>query len=429
LSVLLTYVALDNYLVENGKLGFIITQSVFKTVGGGQGFRRFELGDGTPIGVIAVDDMVEIQPFESAANRTAIVILQRGRKTKYPVSYNLWHKSISGQRIPERGTLQKAIAMCKIRQFVAQPVDASDITSTWITGKRRALQAVQKILGQSDYTGRAGVCTWLNGVYWLEVIEHKLGGPLLMVRNIVEGAKKEIEQIHTGLEPDLIYPLLRGRDVNRWLATPQAHILVTHEQSMGLKAIPEDDMKIRFPKTYTYLKGLKKQLLRRSGYRRYFKETDPFYSMFNIGDYTFAPYKVVWREQASRLTAAVASGQDHCVIPDHKLMLVPFDNKRAAHFLCAVLNSSPAQFVTLSYAVNIQMDTHILENVRAPRFDPKNTVHQQLAKLSQQAHKAAARGDAAQVQTLEAEIDQLAAQVWGLTQAELQEIQQSLAEL
>src|SRR5437870_12602713 len=30
-----------------------------------------------------------------------------------------------------------------------------------------------------------------------------------------------------------------------------------------------------------------------------------FYSIFNIGDYTFADWKVVWREQANGLTAAV----------------------------------------------------------------------------------------------------------------------------
>ena len=43
ISVLLTYVALDDYLKPTGRLGFIITQSVFKTAGAGQGFRRFRL--------------------------------------------------------------------------------------------------------------------------------------------------------------------------------------------------------------------------------------------------------------------------------------------------------------------------------------------------------------------------------------------------
>ncbi|HBY94687.1 MAG TPA: hypothetical protein DEP84_12125 [Chloroflexi bacterium] len=426
ISVLLTYVALDDYLKPDGRLGFVITQSVFKTAGGGQGFRRFQLGDGTPIGVVAVDDMVEIAPFEGASNRTAVVILQRGRKTKYPVPYNLWRKAARG-RIPEDASLEEAQTMSVIRQFVAQPVDENDLTSPWITGRRRALQAVKKVLGTADYKARAGTCTWLNGVYWLEVVT--VGPDLWVVSNLKEGSRKNIENVQVAIEPDLVYPLLRGRDVTRWQAVPQAHILLTHEADMGLKAVPEGTMAVQFPKTYTYLKRFEELLRQRSGYRRYFRETDPFYSMFNVGEYTFAPHKVVWREQASRLTVAVVSGENRSIVPDHKLMLVPFEEKAAAHYVCAVLNSSPAQFVTLSYAVNIQMDTHILENVNVPRFDSQNVLHCQLAALSERAHEATAAGDTTQVQAIEGEIDRLAAQLWGLTDEELREIQESLAEL
>ncbi|HAV43500.1 TPA: hypothetical protein DCX15_05740, partial [bacterium] len=68
--------SLDRYLKKNGRLGFLITQSVFKTGGGGKGFRKFMLPDGIPIQVLHVDDMVELNPFEGASNRTSVVILQ-----------------------------------------------------------------------------------------------------------------------------------------------------------------------------------------------------------------------------------------------------------------------------------------------------------------------------------------------------------------
>ena len=41
LSMLFVYSCLDNYLGEGGKLGFVITQTVFKTKGAGDGFRNF----------------------------------------------------------------------------------------------------------------------------------------------------------------------------------------------------------------------------------------------------------------------------------------------------------------------------------------------------------------------------------------------------
>ncbi|MDW8137323.1 MAG: hypothetical protein RMK61_02585 [Bacteroidota bacterium] len=72
---------------------------------------------------------------------------------------------------------------------------------------------------------------------------------------------------------------------------------------------------------------------------------------------------------------------------------------------------------------------HVLENIRIPRFDPSSPVHWRLAELSQAAHEAARQGDTARLQQLEAEIDQQAAQLWGLSDAELREIRASLREL
>ena len=156
----------------------------------------------------------------------------------------------------------------------------------------------------------------------------------------------------------------------------------------------------------------------------------PFYTMFAVGGYTMAPYKVVWREQADSLTCCVVGIIDSkAIIPDHKLMLVEAVNKDNAYFVCACLNSSLGQFVAKSYAVETQMDPHIIEHIRVPKFSPENKVHRELVALSEEAHAAAAAGDKATVADVEKRIDELAAEMWGLTKAELKEIQESLAEL
>ncbi len=166
-------------------------------------------------------------------------------------------------------------------------------------------------------------------------------------------------------------------------------------------------------KTYGYLNRCEAELYSRSGYRRYFSEDDAFYSMFNVSNYTFAPYKVVWREQVADLMVAVTEPLEaDIIVSDHKLMMVDFQNKDKAYYLCALLNSSP-----------------ILENVNIPQYDAANSTHRQLATLSQQAHVATVAGDMAKGKVIETEIDKLAAQLWGLTKAELQEIQKSLEEL
>ncbi len=442
LSVLMTYTVMDRLLKDRGRLGFVITQSVFKTGGGGQGFRRFRIPQGegqfTPLAVIHVDDMVDLNPFEGASNRTAVMILEKGKSTQYPVPYTVWRKA-KGARFTYESTLNEVLSATRRLNFVAEPVALQNPTSPWLTARPKALCAVRKILGRSDYEAHAGAYTGgANAVYWVEPVLERPDG-LWVVRNLTEGAKVKVDEVTEPIEPDLLYPLLRGRDVQRWNAEPSALILLTHEPGMRLKAIPDKEMQTRYPRTYGYLKRFEKVLRERAAFKRYFTrkdkngrtvETGPFYSMFDVGDYTFAPWKVVWREQASAMTASVVGGRDgKAVIPDHKLMLVDCTSEQEAHFVCACLNSSLGQFVARSYAVEIQMDPHILEHIHIPRYDPSNPVHRRLSELSQVAHEAARREDAAQLREIEAEIDRQAAVLWGLTEDELREIQQSLQEV
>jgi hypothetical protein len=56
-------------------------------------------------------------------------------------------------------------------------------------------------------------------------------------------------------------------------------------------------------------------------------------------------------------------------------------------------------------------------------------IHTRLAALSQQAHQLAASGDEAGLAALEAEVDEAAAELWGLTAKELTEIRRSLEEM
>ena len=81
-SMLFTYAAADHYLAKNGTLGFLITQEVFKSKGAGEGFRNFRLGARDTLKVIKAHDLVAVQPFEGAANKTAAIFLKKHGETK-----------------------------------------------------------------------------------------------------------------------------------------------------------------------------------------------------------------------------------------------------------------------------------------------------------------------------------------------------------
>lgn len=432
LSVLMLYVAADKYLKPKGKLGFVITQTIFKTEGGGAGFRRLKLGEGDSLRVLQVDDFSDIQCFEGAVNRTAVVIIQKGEAMRFPLhAYNYWRKREPGANVSTESDHAEAMELLTYAQWAARPIQKSNPTSPWITGRPRAVEHIENAGGKSAYQGRAGTCGWLNSVFWVQIVSTRPDGNLV-ISNLRDIGKIKVRNVSVTVEPDLIFPLLRGRDVGRWKAQPEYSILVPQDPAQLSRGFPINELQVRLPKTYAFLLNFEGPLRKRSGFRQYFNpELDPFYSMYNVGPYTFAPFKVVWREQSSVLTAAVVEAPKvgKIVVPDHKLMLCACENAEEAHHVCALLNSSPAQFIVKSYAIETSISTHVLNYVRIPKFNPKDKLHVRLAESSAACHAAAASASDSDLSALEAANDELVAQLWNLSAAELKDIQSSLADL
>ena len=95
--MLMLYAAADRYLKPGGRLGMVVSQTLFQSKGAGDGFRRFRLGkNGQSLRVLRVDDMSALKPFPGAANRTSTIVLEKGPATEYPVPYVKWTPGHSG---------------------------------------------------------------------------------------------------------------------------------------------------------------------------------------------------------------------------------------------------------------------------------------------------------------------------------------------
>jgi SAM-dependent methyltransferase len=416
LSILLTYTSIDAFLRDGGKLAFILTQSVLKTSGAGAGFRKFMISQ-IPLSVVAVDDLSRVEAFNGASTRAAVIVLQKGAKTQFPVPYSLWRRR--GKPIREDESLAEVEAKIKQIPLVAAPVNTAD--SAWLSGRKNAIQAVRKLVGKSDYHAHAGLYTGgANAVYWLDVIGHE--GDLLCVRNIVGGAKRSVKQVEALIEADFVYPLLRGRDVKRWQAQPTAHILMVQDVKKR-RGYDEHWLQTHYPRTYTYLAQFEDILRTRATFKRYFKPVEPFYSMFDVGDYTLAPVKVVWQGfGAKSMQAVVITAVDSKPIMTNQAMhpFIGLHDETEAHYLAACLNSVPFDYAVVSHTQaggKSFAQPGILKALRLPRYEGENPVHQQLATLSRQAHQGKPDNRA---------ISEYAAQVWDLSAQELADVHESL---
>ncbi len=433
LSMLFVYVCVDNYLRPGGRLGFVITQTVFKTKGAGDGFRRLRFGVVRPIYLkpVSVADLSEIQVFEGATNRTAIFVCEKQTtKFEYPVPYTVWR---GPGRIGQEEVWEDVLAKTTRHEFGALPVNPDLPTSPWLTAPADALLGIQKVIGQSKYKAYAGCCTWMNGVYWVDV-KQKLPNGDLLIENLWDVGKIKVDAVQTVIEADLVYPLLRGRDVKRWQAASSTHIILAQDPKTRA-GIPEGAMKRKMPKTYAYLRGFEDELRGRSGYKKYFKSSDPFYSMYNVGLPIQSKYKVAWTRVATDIRASVIEQSDveeKPVLPIETVVFIPCADRTEAHFVCAVINSSPWRFVVNSSSVLSSGgfgSPSILDKAEVPKFKPADPAHTHLAALSEQCHTAAALGDTAALADLQTQVDRAAAALWDITGPELAAIQQALDDM
>jgi SAM-dependent methyltransferase len=431
ISVLMTYVSIDKYLKSEGRICIVITQTLFKTVGGGEGFRRFRLGkNGTPFKVLQVDDMTDLQPFDSATNRTALFFCEKGGETKYPVEYHLFRKREKGS-ISIDLSWEEVQSKTKVSYLKAQSIDGTD-QGSWISARPKALKALKNVVGQAQYQAREGTNTGgANGVLWVQV--KKANTKLCTIENLNEIGKKEIVALKGDVETELIFPLLRGRDIQRWNANPSIQILLPQNLNDPAKAIDPKVIEKKYPKALQFLRNFEMALRDRALYKKYLEPQGvPFYGIYNIGPYTFARYKVVWSEVGQSVEAAVVASykSDHLgnkvVVPDHTVVTISLDDEKEAWYVCAMLNSCPSQFIVVGYVV-LHPSPHILKNIRIPKYDPKNETHGELARLSKQCHEKVPAGIS--VTDLEEQIDELAAELWGLSKEELKDIKDSLEEM
>ncbi|HUT53333.1 MAG TPA: N-6 DNA methylase, partial [bacterium] len=321
-SMLFTYACADNYLEEGGRLGFLITIEAFKAKGAGEGFRRFiipaDKGNEIPLSVLGMYDMVHLQPFH-AANKTSLFVLEKGKPTRYPVAVKSWRKKPRAGKIKPTLSLKQVLEKCEVQELEGWPIDPKKPASSWQTATKKALKRLGSLKGKNIYVARLGARVEPYGVFWLKLKEVRPDGKLV-VENWNDRGKMTIRKTTQAIEPDLVYPAVSGGDIKRFGMNKHFYLLIAQDPKSRAGYSEEYFIQNNLALTLGYLVQFKKELSGRAAYKKYFhKEIKkkggasqkvpfaPYWSMYNISDYTFAKYRVVWKRMASRMEAVVLS--------------------------------------------------------------------------------------------------------------------------
>jgi len=437
LAMLFLVRSLDLYLKEGGKLGFLMPFTAFK-VQAGAGFRSF-LAKKTKIHV--VHDLVTLYPFgrskKGAVNRTSAIVVEKICEVdpnKIPdkakdvcmkalekayeenmngVKHIIWDNPTRNP-IPLDKPLEEVLRETKRYEAIMLPLKPGDPGSPWMQIIPKAVNVVRKLLtGTQYYKAYEGVNVALNQVYHIRIKGKTPDGKLIITNPPEPRNKKKVKQVEAIIEPDLVYPLIIGDDINRWHVEFKERYIILPVDLQG-NSIKPQDMKIKYPNTYNYFSNYFNELVNRGGepYKsklRPYREkpleyaekiAPPFYWVFNAKP-SLAPYKVAWKYVSGEIKG---KGEFSCTvigiiedkflgnkiaIPNEKVMIVPLYSEDEAYYLCGILNSTIVRAIVASYTIETEISTHILENIRPPKFNPANELHRKIAELSRRAHELA----------------------------------------
>ncbi|MBU4285541.1 MAG: hypothetical protein KKD76_01425, partial [Verrucomicrobia bacterium] len=418
-SMLFTYACADRYLKDGGVLGFVITQEVFKSKGAGEGFRRFRLGEkGPDLKVLHMEDMVQLQPFQGAANKTAIFTLKKGAATCYPVDVVEWRRKPGIGKIQPEWPLEEVLAKTVRAKLQAIPVDLKRPVSSWQTAKCADLELSAKLKGKNPYIARLGARVEPYGVFWLNLKEVRPDGQLV-VENQHDRGKRVIKKTSCSIEPDLVFPAVSGGDIVRFGVKQPFYVLVSQDPAKRAP-YPEEWMLDHVPLTLGYLKQFEKILKSRgSNIVRQFAEKTEFYAMFGIGSYTFARYRVVWKRMTNRMAATVLTSWktpfgSKTVVATDTTSLFTAKSSDEAHYLCAILNSKTVDNFIRSFSSGGRGfgAPSVVKDLAIPPFDEHKRTHRRLAQLSSEAHKTVDCGR--EIADIEAQINDAVEELWNM---------------
>lgn len=344
----------DQYLCDQGRIAMLVPLSLFQTIHSGSGFRQFRIATtNTPLRVLRVDDFSEIPVFSRVFTKTASVVIEKGERTRYPVPYFKWStrtESVPGKARPIRETepespwrIDFSVLSTAFSEKYSNPLPKKTENE-----KNREIRA-------SDYRAFLGANTGgANGIYWLEILEDR-GKETVLVRNRPDLGKLKVPGVRWEIESALLYPLLRWGDVDRGTIKDPSLCILLPQDVKKRTGIEEQIMHSQYPETFAYLQQFREQLLSRSAYRKYLSGA-PFYSMYNVGEQTLAPIKVVWRRMDCKIRAAIVPRFFHPVlgekpiVPQETTVIIPCNDLCEAEYLVKTLNSPEVDSLIRSFS-------------------------------------------------------------------------------
>lgn len=265
-TLILTKVLHDN-LKDNGKAIFFLPLSIFHNDGANQEFRNYKV-KGVDYCVEDILDFNGTKIFDDILGRYGVAQFRRNRKQHFPIKYHILKNG--------NWTTHRA------RPFFNSTDALSVLEGTDIEDR---LNGFQKIVLPKNSQPRQGVNTCgANDIFFFQ--SYRIVG-----RDQVELTNKHGDKIT--ITKKYVFPLTVASTLTRENPMPEKVIIVPHFDNgkpIDLETLKEEES------LFTYLSKYKATLENRKGVliNTWIKKGF-WWALLGVGQYSFAPYKVIWK--------------------------------------------------------------------------------------------------------------------------------------
>lgn len=121
--------------------------------------------------------------------------------------------------------LNEVLSLLNWKKLLATPI--GKLTGSWqtISEEQKDLNIIE---GKNMYQARRGAATDPYGVFWLEVRQCLSDGNII-IRNLNEYGKRKIQSVEETIESDLVFPMVREKDIYRWIAIIKIYLLMVQD--------------------------------------------------------------------------------------------------------------------------------------------------------------------------------------------------------
>lgn len=405
-----TYVSIDQYLKNEGTMVFLLPASFLKSTKGGEGFRKFEIirkNQNIPFCVEEVDDFSDVKLFTIP---TVAIKFKKNTKMVYPMNNYVFYHQIGRKSVIDSHNNWNSVSKILTTEIkMAQPISKIELQSAWLTlDNMMFANNVTDPSKERVYKGRKGIePAGAKGIYILETPTRNSKGYLHIKNDMTRQRRLDVLEMGAfegNIEEDYVYPMLGGRNISKWHVKSNEFMLVPHDID-NKYGIPEVELAKKAPYTYKWLEHYHDVLLdtRIQNGKFFNKDTQPFYRLDNVGEYTYAPYKVLWKEQTGSMSAVVVGSyyesipnpdkslfsKDKPIVVDSKVLMLALYDKNEAYYVCGIINSPNVIEVVDGYAINTNRGIDVLKNVAVPKYDNKDALHNKIANISYEIHELA----------------------------------------